>query len=153
MLHARRWIAAASLVITTLLPDAALSETCLSPYIKALSAPEKVMYVWVLPATADTTAPDYLSVIDANLASATYGQILRKVEVGSAGNEAHHVGYTDDRTRIWAAALNTSRLCERSDEPAPRTHDRGCAQAHAALRPAYAIRDSRPHADQHGFRP
>jgi selenium-binding protein 1 len=110
MLHARRWFAAASLVVTTLVPDAASSETCLSPYIKTLSAPEKVMYVWVLPATADTTAPDYLSVIDANLASATYGHILRKVEVGSAGNEAHHVGYTDDRTKIWAAALNTSRL-------------------------------------------
>jgi len=29
---------------------------------------------------------------------------------GSAGNEAHHMGFTDDRTRIWAASLNTSRL-------------------------------------------
>src|SRR5439155_22181493 len=43
-------------------------------------------------------------------ASPTYGKILRKVEVGSSGNEAHHMGFTDDRTKIWAASLNTSRF-------------------------------------------
>jgi methanethiol oxidase len=85
------------------------AETCISPYVKALKAPEKVMYLWALPATPGE-APDFLAVIDVNLASPTYGKILKKVEVGSAGNEAHHIGYTDDRTKIWAASLNTSRL-------------------------------------------
>jgi len=83
------------------------AETCLSPYIKQKTGPEKVMYLWTLPAGAGS---DYLSVIDVNLASATYGKILKRVEVGSAGNEAHHMGFTDDRGRIWAASLNTSRF-------------------------------------------
>jgi selenium-binding protein 1 len=84
------------------------AETCLSPYIKGLRQPEKVMYLWTLPAGGQ--GADFLSVIDVNLASSTYGNILRRVEVGSMGNEAHHMGFTDDRTKIWAAALNTSRF-------------------------------------------
>ena len=83
------------------------SETCLSPYIKGLKSPEKVMYLWTLPVAE---GPDYLSVIDVNVASPTYGKILKKVEVGSKGNEAHHMGYTDDRAKIWAASLNSNRF-------------------------------------------
>jgi methanethiol oxidase len=98
----------ASLLATALVVSPVLAETCLSPFIKGLRQPEKVMYLWTLPAAGD--GPDYLSVIDVNLASPTYGKILRKVEVGSTGNEAHHMGYTDDRTKIWAASLNTSRF-------------------------------------------
>jgi methanethiol oxidase len=86
----------------------AASETCLSPFIKGLRQPEKVIYVWTLPANGE--GADFLSVIDTNLASPTYGKILRKVEVGSTGNEAHHIGFTDDRTKIWAASLNTNRF-------------------------------------------
>src|SRR5688500_3902321 len=85
----------------------AYPETCLSPYIKGLKDPEKVMYLWTLPAGEGI---DYLSVIDVNLASPTYGKVLKRVEVGSVGNEAHHMGYTDDRGKIWAASLNTSRF-------------------------------------------
>ena len=86
-----------------------MAETCLSPYIKGLKQPEKVMYLWTLPATPNG-GPDFLAVIDVNLASATYGKILKKVHVGSSGNEAHHMGYTDDRTKIWAASLNSNRF-------------------------------------------
>lgn len=85
------------------------AETCISPYIKALKQPEKVMYLWALPASAGA-GEDFLAVIDVSLASATYGKILKKIPVGSAGNEAHHIGFTDDRTKIWAASLNTSRM-------------------------------------------
>lgn len=85
----------------------ATAETCISPYIKALKGPEKVMYLWTLPVGEGS---DYLSVIDVNIASPTYGKILKRVEVGSTGNEAHHMGFTDDRSRIWAASLNTSRF-------------------------------------------
>ena len=35
------------------------AETCLSPYIKGLRQPEKVMYLWSLPAVADG-GPDFL---------------------------------------------------------------------------------------------
>ena len=107
MKHARKWIAAATLA-TILLPGVAVSETCVSPYIKGLRQPEKVMYLWTLP--AGSAGADFLSVIDVDLASPTYSKLLRKVEVGSVGNEAHHMGYTDDRTKIWAAALNTNRF-------------------------------------------
>jgi selenium-binding protein 1 len=85
------------------------AETCISPYIKSLSKPETVMYLWALPATPGQ-GEDFLAVIDVNLASATYGKILKKIPVGSKGNEAHHIGYTDDRTKLWAASLNTSRM-------------------------------------------
>src|SRR5262245_42886477 len=95
------------LLACALLAGSAYAETCLSPYIKQLKEPEKVMYLWTL---AVAQGSDYLSVIDVNLASPTYGKVLKKIEVGSLGNEAHHMGYTDDRSRIWAAALNTSRF-------------------------------------------
>ena len=95
--------------LVSLVAGGVFAETCISPYIKALTAPEKVMYLWTLPAKAGG-GPDYLAVIDVNLASPTYGRVLKKVMVGSSGNEAHHVGFTDDRTKIWAASLNTSRM-------------------------------------------
>jgi selenium-binding protein 1 len=104
----RRWTGWGCLLAVVLTAGAVFAETCLSPYIKGLRQPEKVMYLWTLPANGQ--GADYLSVIDVNLASPTYGKILRKVEVGSVGNEAHHMGFTDDRTKIWAAALNTSRF-------------------------------------------
>ena len=85
------------------------AETCLSPYIKGLKAPAKVMYLWALPAMANG-GPDYLAVIDVNLASPTYGKILKKVFVGTSGNEAHHMGFTDDRRYIWAGGLAGSDI-------------------------------------------
>jgi selenium-binding protein 1 len=103
-----KFLSTATLLSALLASTTATSETCLSPYIKGLRQPEKVLYVWTLP--AGNVGADYLSVIDANIASPTYGKIVRKVEVGSVGNEAHHMGYTDDRTKIWAASLNTSRF-------------------------------------------
>lgn len=91
-------------------PSARLvAETCISPYIKALNKPETVMYLWALPATPGK-GEDFLAVIDVNLASATYGKILKKVHVGSKGNEAHHIGFTDDRSKLWAASLNSDRF-------------------------------------------
>ncbi len=99
---------AAAMLVPALIVGVVFAETCLSPYIKGLRQQEKVMYLWTLPATG--TGSDFLSVIDANLASPTYGTILKRIEVGSSGNEAHHMGFTDDRTRIWAASLNTSRF-------------------------------------------
>ncbi len=100
-----------------LAPASSQAETCLSPYIKGLRQPEKVMYVWTLPATPGK-GHDFLAVIDVNLASPTYGKILKRVQVGTAGNEAHHMGFTDDRTRIWAASLNTSRPTTSPSSPA-----------------------------------
>jgi methanethiol oxidase len=108
MTHAKRFMMSMAVAAAILLPRSAAPETCLSPYIKGLREPEKVIYLWTLPANGE--GADFLSVIDVNLASPTYGKLLRKVEVGSVGNEAHHMGYTDDRTKIWAASLNTNRF-------------------------------------------
>ncbi|MBV8574297.1 MAG: hypothetical protein JOZ58_04560 [Acetobacteraceae bacterium] len=109
MTKGSRWLATTALAAAVMLPSVATPETCLSPYIKGLRQPEKVMYLWTLPA-GNNEGADFLAVIDVNLASPTYGKILRKVEVGSVGNEAHHMGFTDDRTKIWAASLNTNRF-------------------------------------------
>lgn len=104
----RSWLGRIVVVLGVLSASGAFAETCLSPYIKALRQPEKVMYLWTL--SADPQRPDYLSVIDVNIASRTYGKILDKIQVDSLGNEAHHLGFTDDRSKIWAASLNTNRL-------------------------------------------
>src|SRR5438132_11737017 len=109
-----------TLALVALTAVAAFAETCLSPYVKGLRQPEKVMYVWTLPAREGA---DYLSVIDVNLVSPTSGQVLRKVEVGSSRNEAPHMGFTDDRTKFWDASLNTSRsfiYVVSADPSAPR---------------------------------
>src|SRR2546428_12594432 len=71
----------------------AMAETCLSPYIKGLKQPEKVMYLWTLPATPNG-GPHLPAVIDVNLAAAAYRKILKKEPVGSSGHEAPHTGYT-----------------------------------------------------------
>ena len=67
------------LALTAAFPGVELTaETCLSPYIKGLKAPEKIMYLWTLPAAANS-GPDYLAVIDVNLfgaLAAVRGQAL-----------------------------------------------------------------------------
>ena len=42
--------------------------------------------------------------------SASYGTILHTLDLGTKGNETHHWGYTDDRTKIWAGGLFSSRI-------------------------------------------
>jgi selenium-binding protein 1 len=89
-------------------PGSAFAEPCLSPYVKRLVGPEK--YLYVLSVDADAKDNDFLAVIDVNLASATYGLLLTTVDLGSANNEPHHMGFTDDRTKIWAGTLFSKRL-------------------------------------------
>lgn len=49
---------------------------------------------------ADAKDNDFLAVIDVDLASPNYGKIIHTVDLGSKGNETHHMGFTDDRTHI-----------------------------------------------------
>ncbi|MBF8280139.1 MAG: Selenium-binding protein, partial [candidate division NC10 bacterium] len=86
----------------------AFAEVCLSPYVKQRTGQEKYMYVWSVD--ADAKDNDFLAVIDVNLASPTYGKILTTIDVGSKGNEPHHFGFTDDRTRIWAGTLFSNKI-------------------------------------------
>ncbi len=86
----------------------ARAETCLSPFVKRLDRPEKLLYVFCVD--ADAKDHDFLGVIDVNLDSAKYGQVVYQLDVGSAGNETHHFGFTDDRTHIWGCSLFSSRI-------------------------------------------
>jgi len=84
------------------------AETCLSPFVKRLDKPEKYLYVFCVD--ADAKDNDFLAVIDVDAQSPKYGQILYQLDLGSAGNETHHFGFTDDRTHIWGCSLFSNRL-------------------------------------------
>jgi len=88
--------------------NSAEGETCLSPYVKRLEQPEKFLYVFCVD--ADAKDNDFLLVIDVDIESRKYGTVIHQLDLGSAGNETHHFGYTDDRTHIWGCSLFSSRI-------------------------------------------
>jgi selenium-binding protein 1 len=94
------------------------AETCLSPFVKRLGRPEKVLYVFCVD--ADARDHDFLAVIDVQPESKDYGKITYQLDLGSAGNETHHFGFTDDRTHIWGCSLFSSRVfvINVADDPA-----------------------------------
>src|SRR5579884_2164143 len=106
-------VAAAALALAP-----AEAETCLSPFVKRLDRPEKYLYVFCVD--ADAKDNDFLAVIDVDASSTKYGQILYQLDLGSAGNETHHFGFTDDRTHIWGCSLFSNRLfvINVADDPA-----------------------------------
>ncbi len=89
-------------------PATAGAETCLSPFVKRLDRPEKFLYLFCVDADAQDN--DFVAVIDVEAGSPTFGRVTKTVDLGSKGNETHHWGYTDDRTRIWAGGLLSSRI-------------------------------------------
>jgi methanethiol oxidase len=104
----------AVLLALTLAP----AETCMSPFVKRLDRPEKYLYVFCVD--ADAKDNDFLAVIDVDSDSARYGQVLYQLDLGSAGNETHHFGYTDDRSHIWGCSLFSNRVfvINVADDPA-----------------------------------
>src|SRR5436853_4563117 len=84
------------------------AETCLSPFVKRLDRREKVLYVFCVD--ADAKDNDFLAVIDVQPESKTYGTVVYQLDLGSAGNETHHFGFTDDRTHIWGCSLFSSKI-------------------------------------------
>jgi selenium-binding protein 1 len=84
------------------------AETCLSPFVKRLDRPEKVLYVFCVD--ADAKDHDFLAVIDVDMDSPNYGRMTYQLDLGSSGNETHHFGFTDDRTHIWGCSLFSSRM-------------------------------------------
>ncbi|MGE3821773.1 MAG: selenium-binding protein SBP56-related protein, partial [Isosphaeraceae bacterium] len=105
-----RWIFGTPLVAlaAAALTSTAIAETCLSPFVKRLDRPEKYLYVFCVD--ADAKQNDFVAVVDVNPDSPTHGTITHTLDLGSRGNETHHWGYTDDRTRIWAGGLLSSRI-------------------------------------------
>src|SRR2546421_3772970 len=96
----------------------AKAETCLSPFVKRLDRPEKFLYVFCVD--ADAKDNDFLAVIDVDPKSPKYSTVIGQLDLGSAGNETHHFGFTDDRTHIWGCSLFSSRffLIDVATEPA-----------------------------------
>ncbi len=84
------------------------AETCLSPFVKRLDRPEKYLYVYCVD--ADAKDNDFLIVIDVDRNSKGFGKVIHKLDLGSKGNETHHFGFTDDRTRIWGLTLFSNRV-------------------------------------------
>jgi selenium-binding protein 1 len=101
-----------------LLGSAAPAETCLSPFVKRLGRPEKILYLFCVD--ADAKDHDFLAVIDVQPESKDYGKITYQLDLGSSGNETHHFGFTDDRTHIWGCSLFSSRvfIINVADDPA-----------------------------------
>lgn len=106
----RPWIfrMAIAVISAATLAPIAVAETCLSPFVKRLDRHEKYLYVFCVD--ADAKDNDFVAVVDVNPDSPTHGTITYTLDLGSKGNETHHWGYTDDRTRIWAGGLFSSRI-------------------------------------------
>ena len=81
-----------------------------SVFVRGLPAGqhESLLYVWT--SDADQKDPDFLSVLDADPASPSYGKVIATAPTGSPGNEAHHFGYTANADRIFAGGLFSNRL-------------------------------------------
>jgi selenium-binding protein 1 len=103
-----RWTFLGLALVGVLTAETVLAEPCMSPYVKRLAAPEKYLYVSAVD--ADAKDHDFLAVVDVSPASPTYGRVLTTVDLGSAGNEPHHMGFNDDRTKIWIGSLLSKRL-------------------------------------------
>lgn len=69
---------------------------------------ESLLYVWTRD--GDAKESDFLAVVDTDTGSITYGEIIATTPAGSAGNEAHHFGYTVDADRIFAGGLFSNEL-------------------------------------------
>lgn len=85
-------------------------ETCNSPYMaKLIKGQEDYVYVWTLGVEGLGDGSDKLVTVDVDPKSKGYGKVLSQVSVGTRG-EAHHMGFTDDRRRIWAGGLAGSEI-------------------------------------------
>jgi selenium-binding protein 1 len=85
-------------------------ETCNSPYIsKLIKGQEDYVYVWTLGVEGMGDGSDKLVTVDVNPKSKRYGKVVHSVSTG-ARVEAHHMGFTDDRRRLWAGGLADNRI-------------------------------------------
>jgi methanethiol oxidase len=81
-----------------------------SVFVRGLPAGqhEAVLYVWT--SDADQKDPDFLTTIDADPRSPSYGKIIATTPTSAPANEAHHFGYTVNADRIFAGGLFSNRL-------------------------------------------
>src|SRR2546425_11095295 len=130
-----RRIVIAAVLVVLVAAGAVFAEVCLSPYVKRLAGPEKFLYVSAVD--ADGRDNDFLAVVDVSLASPTYGRVVNTLSLGSAGNEPHHMGWSDDRTKIWLGALPSKRpfIIDVAADPARATNVQTIDDISAGTRP------------------
>ena len=60
----------------------------------AINAPrEKIVYTICIYTGTDVKKPDYLATIDVDEDSANYNKVIHRTELGSGGDELHHMGW------------------------------------------------------------
>ena len=81
-----------------------------SVFVKGLrpGEQEKLLYVWTRD--ADGKESDFLSVVDVDPGSESFGKIIATTPTGSPANEAHHFGYTAAADRILGAGMFSNKL-------------------------------------------
>jgi selenium-binding protein 1 len=84
-------------------------ETCLSPYMPKLTGPEDFVYVWTVGIDGVGDGSDKLVTIGAAPGTPTYGKVVSSVSIGGR-HEAHHAGFTEDRSHLWAGGLDSSLI-------------------------------------------
>ncbi len=108
--HRTPALAAAILIAASILPIAARAdETCQSPYMPKITGQEEFLYAWTLGQEGLGDESDKIVTIDVRPGSKTYGKVISTESV-KGRNEAHHGGFTDDRTRLWLGGLDTSKI-------------------------------------------
>jgi selenium-binding protein 1 len=102
-------------------PDRSRTADDESVFVKGLAPDEheSLLYVWTRD--GDGRESDFLAVVDADPESASYGQVIATEPAGSAGNEAHHFGYTVGTDRIFAGGLFSNQLFIYDVERDPRS--------------------------------
>lgn len=81
-----------------------------SIFVKGLKPGERETLLYVWTRDADHQDSDFLTVVDVDPNSTTYGQIITTAPTNSSGNEAHHFGYTVNADRIFGAGMFTNKL-------------------------------------------
>ena len=102
-----RWILAALLALPC--GRSIADETCMSPYMPKITGQEDYVYVWTLGVDGLGDGSDKLVTVGANPASPDFGKVISSTSVGGR-HEAHHGGFTDDRSELWLAGIDDGAI-------------------------------------------
>jgi selenium-binding protein 1 len=101
----------------------------------AIKSPrETLLYVPAIYTGTDVKQPDYLATIDADPASATFGQVIHRLPMLNVGDELHHFGWNscsschgqpgEHRRFMLLPGIASSRIyvVDTADPKAPKIH-------------------------------
>lgn len=103
-------------------------------------APSEYLYLWT--ASADTTQPDFLAVLDVRPTAERYGRVVATVPVPGRRNRPHHTEHAmPDDGRLFANGFGSGQtfIFDMSDRARPRLHGQfgdlaGMMHPHSFLR-------------------